>query len=439
MDRLSGGTWTNPFWTANGGSALKSGVFHGLWISPVAELLIPDGRFINSWDGSTATDPKLTLPSQFEITDGLTEGDFSIIGTKTTDSTEARVFHWDGTSDVVNAEYGAGTTKIVSVFSFRGTPYIVTNEGEIKAFTGSGDEKVQELPTYALGTVLTTPSTNVFTGPLEGKIGISCTASGSVSRAGLIPKGFDGIWMFDPLTLDLYPRYSFNTESVSVFAEPGQMHISAVGAFLETTATGGRLIVGGRVWTNYSGTTIFVLNTSMERNTDGAKGRFVTRKIQTSNVRDMFRRIIPIFKRLELPTQKIIVKYKRQSDVFLPVTRSITWINSTSFTVSTAVNLSVGDEVEILAGPSAGSTAHILTIVSTTITIDTTLSPSTNGGLARFDNWILLKSITSQALQREILNIRKKSSFIVFKFELVGTETSPEIQTLQIDQEPKTF
>lgn len=437
VDRLSGGTWLNPWWTnvGVGGSALISGVFHGMAISSVAALLIADGRFINEWDGSTATDPKITLPSQFEITDMLTEGDFTIIGTKTIDSTEAKVFHWNGTDSVVNAEYGAGSREIVSVFSFNGTPYIVTKEGEIKIFTGSGYERVQEFPTYAAGNAV---NSVFFSGPLEGKIGLSCLADGSISTPGQVAKGFDGIWLFDPLTLDLYPRYSLTNQSSSLSAEPGQMHLLTPGAFLETVAGSGRIVTGGRMYTNYTSTFVFVLNTSMEGNTDSAKGRFVTRKIQTSNVRDMFRRIVPIFKRLENSTDRIVVKYKRKSDVNLPVTRGITWVNSTSFTVN-AANLSVGDEVEILAGPSAGSTAHITVINGSTITIDTTLSSSSNGGLARFDNWILLKSISSQAIQREVLNIRKKSSFIQFKFELRGTETSPEIQTLQIDQEPKTF
>ena len=437
IDKLSGGTWTNPFWSAqSGASVLQSGVFHGMAISSVAALLIADGRFINEWDGSTATDPKITLPSQFEITDMITEGDFTIIGTKTIDSTEARVFHWNGTDSVVNAEYGAGSREIVSVFSFRGTPYIVTKEGEIKAFTGSGYERVQELPTYAAGNVV---NSVFFTGPLEGKIGISCLADGEISTPGQVAKGFDGLWMFDPLTLDLYPRYSLTDESTTQTAEPGQMRLLAAGAFLETSVTTGRILTGARVFTDEGTTSIFVLNTSSVKNTSSAKGRFVTRKIQTSNVRDMFRRIIPIFKRLENSTDRIVVKYKRQSDTFLPVSRTITWINSTSFTLSNTTGVSVGDEVEVLSGPSAGSTAHILTIVSTTITIDTTLTGSSLKSLARFDNWILLKSISSQAIQREVLQIRKKSSFIQFKFELRGTETSPEIQILQIDQEPKTF
>jgi len=437
MDKLSGGTWTNPWWSAQtGASALISGEYHTPWVSPVGDLLIPDGRFINSWDGSSATDPKITLAEQFQITGGLTEGDFSIIITKTNNSTEAKVFHWNGTDSLVNFEYGSGSKEIVGVFSFQGIPYIVTKEGEIKIFTGSGYKTVQEFPTYAAGNIL---NSVFFTGPLEGKIGLSCLSDGSVSSAGQVAKGFDGIWMFDPITLDLYPRYSLNTESVSVFAEPGQMHLLTPGAFLETTVTGGRIITGGKLYTNYTSTTQVILNSSMEGNTSGAKGRFVIRRIETSNVRDLFRRIILIIKKLESSTDKILVKYKRQTDVFLPVTRSITWVNATSFTVSTAANLSVGDEVEILAGPNAGSTAHIITISGTTITIDTTLNSSTNGGLARFDDWILLKTITSQVIQREILNVRKKSSFILFKFELIGTETSPEIQTLQIDHEPKTY
>lgn len=435
MDRLSGGTWTNPFWSAQGGaSALTSGVYHGLWISPVADLLIPDGRFVNSWDGSSATDPKLTLPSQFEITGGITEGDFAVIITKTTDSTEARVFHWNGTDSVVSAEYPVGTRNIVSVASYRGVPYIVTLEGQIRAWNGSGYEPVQELPTYALSETVS----NVFMGPLEGKLGISCNASGSTSVFGQTAKGFDGLWLFDPETLDLYPRYSLNSKSTSVSSETGHMHIVSAGAFLETVAGSGRLITGGKIYTVYTTTQIFVLNTSMESNTSGAKGRFVTKRFDTSNVRDLFKRITPIFKKLEDSTHRIVVKYKIQSDILLPTTRAITWVNATSFTV-TADGLSVGNEVEFLAGPNAGSSAHILSIVGSTITIDTTLSSSSVGGLARFDNWVLISTVSSQAIQKAIINIRKKSSFILFKFELKGTETSPEFRALQIDRVAKRF
>lgn len=111
----------------------------------------------------------------------------------------------------------------------------------------------------------------------------------------------------------------------------------------------------------------------------------------------------------------------------------ITWVNATSFTVSDGSLLNVGEEVEILAGPNAGALVHIKSISSNTITIDETLTTSTAGGLARFDSFVKLDTISDQTIQSKLMSIAKKSSFIQIKVEMRGDETSPIIHQLVIE------
>ncbi len=71
-----------------------------------------------------------------------------------------------------------------------------------------------------------------------------------------------------------------------------------------------------------------------------------------------------------------------------------------------------------------------------TITIDETLTASTNTARARFDRWKKLGTISSTAKYEEVVNIGVDSSFIQFKVELRGPVAEMEIGELVVNTRP---
>lgn len=178
-------------------------------------------------------------------------------------------------------------------------------------------------------------------------------------------------------------------------------------------------------------------------------GSFVTPKIQAGAITDTFSRLVSKFGDLNIPTRKIIVKYRTKNRWGLPGRRDMrngkaTWVNSTSFTVNPKTydvySLQEGDEVEFLDGAAAGYTAHIsdITVDSSTqwtITIDETMPDVTASDASRilFDNWTKYRVISTTddaaaaaagflkaALSGEDSDAKNKAKWIELKFELRG-------------------
>lgn len=433
--QLSAGTWTASWWSGlSGASALQSGVKHIIEITPVGHLAVADGRYLNTYDGSTASDPKLTLPSEFEITDLRRAGDFLIIATKTIDNTEAKVFHWDGTSGTYNSFYGSESIEIVAIFVADEVPYIITKTGQIRKFTGSGYEEVQEFPSHKINQSVTIYHDGIK--ELNGKAAIAVAMGATIAMA---PELADGIWMFDPKDKTLYHRYSLSAQPHGSGGtnDHGHRYANAIGGLLETADASGALLAGATLFTDYSGTTLKVICTSMEANTDNARGTFITPKLYSRDATLFAKRLQVIFKQLVNSTDRIIIKYRNVEDVSLPMVKTTTFASGTTFTVAAAGGLAVGEEVEITAGKNAGVIAHITDITGTTITVDETYAQTSGIGLGLFTNFKKLITISSQTIESKIASILKKSAWIQFKIELrgarTGTTTSPEIAKLLFD------
>ena len=439
--RMSAGTWTANWWTATaGGSALQTSKKHILEITPVGDMAISDGKFVNTWDGSTATDPKLTLPSEYDITDMRRWGESLIIATKSLDNSDAKIFHWDGTSGTYNNFYSTGTKEVVSVFIHKNIPHIITVLGQIKIFDGTGYVSLGKKD----GTELAFPSYKNFhtvsmnhdgIANIDGKTAIMIQTTGNIEN-GTSADEADGIWLYDYDTFTLHHKYSVSGQPHNSGGtnDYGHRYVNNVGAILNTARTSGKLLAGATVYSSYSGTTLKVILTSQERNTDNARGYFVTPKLYPKNPSAFFQKLEVIFRNLVNSTDKIIIKYRTEEDVTLPVIRATATIaTGTTFTLSTVGGLTVGDEVEFITGNNAGLIAHITDITGTTVTIDETMIVTSGGSLCVFYNWTKLETINTQSINNKLLAIKKRGGWIQFKIELRGDEESPELAKLLLN------
>ncbi len=125
-------------------------------------------------------------------------------------------------------------------------------------------------------------------------------------------------------------------------------------------------------------------------------------------------------------SDNIVLKYRSTEET--PVQGTITWVNTTSFTVANSVcdvsqywTSGVGGEVEILQGVGSGLCAHITNAVlaggTWTVTIDETATgATTTTAIARFQKWIKIFPVES------LTSPRNWAQFAI------GTDSTPRIQ-----------
>jgi hypothetical protein len=178
-------------------------------------------------------------------------------------------------------------------------------------------------------------------------------------------------------------------------------------------------------------------------------GYFVTPKMFSENVKDIFQKLYLKFRPLKVD-DSIIIKYRSTyKDMPNYVDRAGglygTWTDTDTFTTTRDMSaVSVGDEIEIIAGTGAGITAHIASISlnagTYTVNLDETFPFAVASDQFYFiaDNWTKLKTITSSYENNldgfaEITLGDKKTTWIQFKVELRGHDVT--IEELQLINE----
>jgi len=176
-----------------------------------------------------------------------------------------------------------------------------------------------------------------------------------------------------------------------------------------------------------------------------ARGYFITPKLQSSIIEDIYNTITLRFRPLKVGDE-IRVKYRKQEKVGLPTgiiganpaTWRITWTSQTTFTtVLDWSGVSLGDEVEIVGGQGAGHIAHVTNIQRaggvTTVTIDEACSVVSNGDFAKAiaNNWTYLGKIDSNDKDYKSFVVDRPSGWVQFKIEMRGIEVT--IQELIVD------
>jgi hypothetical protein len=421
--KLTAGTWTAAFWTGlAGASALQSGKPHRFAILAGA-LLITDGRYVNTYDGTIAADPALTLPSQFDAQFILVTSDVAYICTKSLNAGNAEVFAWDRTATVYNARYDSGDSEIVAGFVAGGLPFIITKRGEIKRFNGQGFVRVAAFPTVELGKTINNINPNGV--GVDGRLVRIFVDFGAISDFRLR----SGMWTFELDTGNLYHSGSVKN---NVGKDYAQLELATAGALKVTLPSVGKYLIGAQPYKTYTASTmhgIFKLDGS---STASQPAYIITPKIKASNVRRFWRAMFVRFNNFLNSTDRIRVAYRITDSTTLPAVETITWVNATSFT-GTNTNVAIGDFVEILAGDNAGAIAKITNITGSgtlTFTIDLTLNNVTTAARAMYMRFIDLGTVSSQAVQEQIFRPMARANWIQYFVELRGGITSPQVEEL---------
>lgn len=205
--------------------------------------------------------------------------------------------------------------------------------------------------------------------------------------------------------------------------------------YLPTDTFASELLVGGNVYKNTNAEIVSILSVA---NGQENRGYFITPRITSSQVKDVWQKMFLKFQPLVNADDKIIIKYrstKPNRKLRKKYNNSIggTWVNSTSFTTTEPrfSEVVVGDELEVISGAGAGYLAHITQIAldtgTYTVTIDETIENIATNDAFSFtvDNWIKLKEITATAEGLDgvaDISVAKQSQWIQFKVELRGID-----------------
>lgn len=176
-----------------------------------------------------------------------------------------------------------------------------------------------------------------------------------------------------------------------------------------------------------------------------ARGYYVSPKIYSENVTDVFNLMTMKYKKLATELDKIIIKYRVIDDELNEIDLSnskwqITWTSVNTFTTTDSnwTRANIGDEVSVLNGAAGGLLAHITNISFSagtyTVTIDENFDNYLSGDLstAIFRNWIKFKTITMNDSDGYFNNeIGVKGKFLQLKIEMRGVGIS--IENLSVD------
>jgi hypothetical protein len=328
----------------------------------------------------------------------------------------AKVFTWDGISAQPSKEYLLESQGLVAMVVKDGIPYGMDTNGALVKFTGYAFEEVARLPVdqkfldrakvagafrymHPNGMIVTRNNTiQVLVNNVNNDNGATVNEN--------FPSGvFE--WSEENGFVHKY-SLSYNPVGSSTITDYGQNRISRAGALaninigdLNTESSianrNGTILMGALVYTNASSTTAGIwIDDSL--NTIQKKGYIVTDWLESDEIASSWDVFWMSYRRFLDSGDNITVKYRNVE--VAPVEASITWVNTTSFTVlNSAVDISqywtegTGGEVEILQGTGSGVCAHITNAVNNagtwTVTIDEAATGVTTGtAKARFQKWI---------------------------------------------------
>lgn len=450
--------WTASWWISTKSQpALKSGVPIPIQYFPFRRLvLIGNGNKIHTVSrtsitaSETVTNARLTLPQELQVEYIFYTSTRAWILCSHTGGGSGKIIEWDGFSETYNQVHDAYGKPLAGV-NYREVPIILNDQGVILEYSGSGFTPMirngQAVKLFTSDNYVPNMSARGMA-VSENLIYINVSVGGEPSE-----RYRGGIWCLSPITGRFYNKYALGQWDNDF----GQQRPADVGALYGiqqyslgvSGGSGNNLLAGGAIFGDINNTKygIWTLS-SLVGTTTATRGHFVTQFLPASEVRDLWDSLWIRFKRFINSNNRIVVKARGTRSLvdqnYRVLEAQATWVNATSFTVtlnSSADSLAVGDEVEVMSGDNAGSTAHISTIsgnhgAAQTITIDETLNASTNVSIVAFQRWKKLGVISSTTAYEEPLNIGIDSSFIQLKVEMRGPAAEMEVDSLIVNTNP---
>lgn len=388
---------------------------------------------IISWDASETVSPASGSPGSAANSILLNNADSSTltitfirassnriwIGTMNSSGGKGYVYEWDGAAAQVTKSYRLDCSGALSCVIKDDIPYIMNTNGIIQVWNGGtfkdlDDARIGQpaelnrIYNYLLYKPLNTLNDR-FIHPngmslINGEINIMVNTVNFNSSANTEVTMPAGIWEYLP-EVGLYHKnavtYVRSTDTFP-YTDGGQLKIAAAGALSEmnlmsnSVSRNGILLCGAKYYTDASATAFGIWYDDTFRSAT-SPGYFVTTKISSSNVTDIWQKLFIAFRQFTTSTEKILVKYRFiDAD---PTEVTITWTGISSFTSSADLSgYAIGDEVQVIQGVGSAFCAHITAISlnagTYTVTVDETFTGATGTAIAWISKWTKLASIT---------------------------------------------
>jgi hypothetical protein len=459
ISKLAAGTWTAS-WSSADFTTTTASFPHPIEPNVTnANLLAGDGNLLKKViaDGTIST--AITLPTGYKIIWIRRGVNVNYIGLEAISGGRGAVAVWDGLDTTLEANtiIGVNTrSPLCGVMDDEGVLNIMTVDGRLMRFNGSGFSDEAQLPVFSEYRLRrnwgasSAPNSKVSQRGMcviRGKIHVSVDNSTNDTPV-YMPQFPGGVWVYDRANKAFYNRFTpSNANTVTDFGQfAGTKMTSAIFPIVEdyltepTAAVGGVLLTGARVSGATAATTYRV---AISVTTGENRGQFETCRVEALDVTQGVPALWCKFQGVETSSDKIVFKYRTRSRIPLILSTSQVWTSSTVFTTTDTdmASVEVGDEIMVLFGNGAGSTAHITTIVNNagtyTVTVDEAITgiSATNEGWIMVNNW---KKVGTQidyndtfGYKRIPLEIRDATWFQV-KVELRGEGGKVAIEQLQL-------
>ena len=358
-------SWNDNF------QSLGSGVIYGQSNVPLIKFLkyVVAGfnNFVCTWDtvnlvwAGNPNPPKITLPQNFDIRWFAVLTDWLVIGAFDLTTGGSALFFWDGISGTYNRVLRIPNTSCPAGVVDKNRLYVITGDGWINYFDGSGLQKLNRFPDIESGDVQFYVNQNAVK-VHKGVILIGKPASGFNMEKRYYA---GGIWVFNPMTNALYFRNTLSHGGITNISGQGVIEVGSI----MLTPNGDEFYVG---WDKGGDPGRYVLDNN---NDTGTYRPYKYNAIIVSPIfedepyrrKRFIQEVINFWKPLvNTAFARYVVKYNT-TEKYQKYNTYCVGGSNIYFDVSfIGTNFEVGDEVTVVAGNGAGQVRHI-TKIDTTI------------------------------------------------------------------------
>jgi hypothetical protein len=378
-----------------------------------------------------------------------------------TTGARGHIYEWDGAATTHSRKHNLHSAGALSGCIYHDVPYIIDANANIQYWNGSTFKTVASFFRKKKKVLYNniSLSNDRFVHPnsmnvVDEKILITIDNRNYDSTYSIEETIPAGVYEFDPNNpvKGIVCKQVFGLSKASgTVKDNGQIRVAGVGGLSELnipstdSSKNGSFLVGAKVYKDHSSTMNAIFYDDIN-DTEIKAGSFITLKFDSTGAKDFINKLKILHSKTTETTHKIVAKYRREE--VEPVEATITWVNSTSFTVAnSAIDLTTyftegdsrGAEVEVIQGTGSNICSHItgatLVAGTWTVTVDQTYSNVTGSSKARFQKWIWLSEANSD-LPDSVLTATPEgnSTWIQFKLWLqwIGRK---EIERMIIDED----
>jgi hypothetical protein len=382
-------------------------------------------RYLAVWDtaASSWNATRITLPLGYKIKWLKPLTDYLVICAYHSAYGSA-LFFWDGISQTYNRVLQLPNVSAPAGVVDKNILYVITNDGWVNVFDGTGLTKLNRFPDMGLGdTIGINPdAVKVY----QGLIYIGKGASGYDFSKRYSPPG---LWVFNPITKALYYKHMLSNWGMTNISGSGVISVGSV--FL--SSDGGTMLVS---WYDGSKYYIDVSNDTGSLRPYNWGAFLVTPLFDDEPYRR--KRFVQLILNLWKPLPnnsfaRIVVKYntteKYQKYTTYAVGGSNTYFDLSYLPGYPTPYFQVGDEVMALSGGGAGQIRHISSIDTSLkrIYVDETLYNGDSYGsssyilLTPFQKIMTIKGSDTPDIVNKLMKFSARSKKIQFKIEIWST------------------